>query len=106
MTQLDFAQITKNEARVLTGHLRGVAWRKEIGLDSMEAVGERIVVVAPKRLEAISPSFVQGFFADSVSKLGADVFERLYDFTLLPVILRDDLLLGIERLKLHPPRNH
>lgn len=101
MTKVDLSILTKHKVRMLTGHIRGVESRHMYKLDILEAEGEPIVVTAPDNLEAITPSFVQGFLGDAVTKLGSGAVESLYDFSQLPSFLRDDFRVGIERLKLH-----
>lgn len=101
MIKIDLSILTKNKVRMLTGHVRGVESRNMYKLDLLEAEGEPIVLTAPDNLEAITPSFVQGFLGDAVTRLGSSAVEALYDLSQLPLFLRDDFQVGIERLKLH-----
>ena len=98
MTQIDLGKLTSEKSKVLAGHLRGVAARELYELDQLEAAGERIAVLAPKYLETISPSFVQGFLGDTVAHAKPDEVERMFDFSSLPPFLRDDFRIGLERL--------
>lgn len=101
MPKVDLAELTKKKARMLTGHMRGLESRLHFRLDDLENSDERIVITAPDDLEAITPSFVQGFLAATVTKFGAPAISLYYDFSALPELLRQDFELGIERLKLH-----
>jgi len=86
---------------MLTGHVRGVESRGYFHLDDLEGKEDVIFITAPDDLEAITPSFVQGFFAATIRKFGAAGLARHYDFSKLPTVLQQDFQMGIERLKLH-----
>lgn len=101
MPRVDLNELTQNRVKMLTGHHRGLSGREHFHLDQLDTAPEAIVIVAPESLDAITPSFVQGFLAASLVKLGSDQFEKHYDFSRLPRLLQEDMRTGIERLKLH-----
>jgi hypothetical protein len=101
MPNVDLTELTKKKVRMLTGHVRGVESRNHFKLDELEQNDKVIVITAPDDLEAITPSFVQGFFAATITKLGEGAITKHYDFTALPLVLQQDFQMGIERLKLH-----
>jgi hypothetical protein len=104
MVTVDLARLTKDEVSMLTGHERGVQARALFSLDSLEAQDDVVRIVAPTSLDTITPSFVQGFLARSISELGRDQLLSKYDFSTLPAALREDFVTGIERLTMHARR--
>lgn len=104
MATVDLAQLTKNEVSMLTGHERGVQARQLYSLDRLEAEDGVVHIVAPASLDTITPSFVQGLLAQSISRLGRERLLSKYDFSTLPVALREDFVTGIERLAMHARR--
>ncbi len=105
MATVDLARLTKNEVSMLTGHERGVQARELFSLDRLEALNDVVRIVAPASLDTITPSFVQGFLARSISELGRDQLLSKYDFSNLPAVLREDFVTGIERLAIHARRS-
>ena len=105
MATVDLARLTKNEVSMLTGHERGVQARLLFSLDSLEADDDVVQIVAPTNLDTITPSFVQGFLARSISRLGRERLLTKYDFSTLPAVLREDFVTGIERLTMHARRS-
>ena len=105
MATVDLERLTKNQVSMLTGHERGVQARELFALDSLEAGDDVVRIVAPKNLDTITPSFVQGLLAGSISKLGKDRVMSKYDFSTLPAALREDFVTGIERLAMHARRS-
>jgi len=97
MSNIDLLTLTKGEVRSLSGHDRGLAARNLFQLDKLDEEGGDIVVRAPADLDALTPSFVQGLFASSINRLGAEEFFKHYKFDLSPH-LRTDIELGINRL--------
>ncbi|WP_224815178.1 hypothetical protein [Hasllibacter sp. MH4015] len=95
--QIDLSEIVGKGGVVLAGMERGTAARDLFTLDAHDASGEEIVVTAPESLEAISPSFVQGFLAGSLSKLGEGRLREKYRFE-LNELLQEDISEGIRRL--------
>ncbi|AUR03878.1 hypothetical protein PhaeoP72_01905 [Phaeobacter inhibens] len=84
----------------MAGHRRGLAARDHYELEVLESAGGRIVVRAPDGLEAISPSFVQGFLGSTAQKRSKNEVEKLFDFNSLPIVLREDFEIGLDRLYL------
>ncbi len=105
MATVDLARLTKNEVSMLTGHERGVQARALFSLDSLDVQDDVVRIVAPTNLDTITPSFVQGFLARSISQLGRDRLFTKYDFSTLPAALREDFVTGIERLAMHARRS-
>ncbi|MHA3977429.1 hypothetical protein ACW9UR_07090 [Halovulum sp. GXIMD14794] len=98
MTQLNLESLTRGEVRMLTGHQRGVSARDHFDLVTLEKSGDVIELVAPRNLDTVTPSFVQGFLAGSIARLGADGFSRVFSFEGLPNLIREDFEIGVERL--------
>lgn len=101
MTQIDLSRLTQNEVTMLTGHPRGLSARKLFDLDNLDDSENVVTIVAPRNLDTVTPSFVQGFFAASISRLGVEGLKARYSLSMLPGILREDFETGIERLRLH-----
>jgi hypothetical protein len=97
MTTIDLAALTDNgRVRNLTGHERGIAAREQFDLNSLDAAQEAIEVRVPDDLDAITISFFQGMFADSVRKVGSGFLEH-YRFHASPEIM-EQVLRGIDRV--------
>lgn len=83
---------------MLSGHDRGSAARTYFDLPTLERNFDHIVLVVPKDLDAITPSFIQGMFALSATLDGGkDAFLQRYDLRATEWI-REDILAGIDRL--------
>lgn len=95
--QIDLTKLVGQDGVVLAGMERGVAARQMFTLDELDQTIEGIVVTAPPSLEAISPSFVQGFLAGSLRALGEKRLREKYKFE-LDELLQDDIAEGIKRL--------
>ena len=100
MQTLDLALLTQNRVAMLTGHERGVQARDFFHLDDLEQQDEELIIVAPADHDTITPSFVQGFLARSVHRLGSDCIYRKYNLGQLPQTLRDDIEIGVKRILL------
>lgn len=87
----------EGRVRNLTGHERGLAARKHYNLAEFDKSGETVEVHIPDTLDAMTVSFFQGMFADSVRNTGAQFLDR-YHFHASPVIM-EQVLRGIERVK-------
>ncbi|MBM2322034.1 MULTISPECIES: hypothetical protein [Marivita] len=101
MTQIDLSRLTRNEVTMLTGHPRGLSARELFDLDSLDSFDEPVDIVAPTNLDTITPSFVQGFLAGSLSHMGVEKLRLKYRLSKLPDVLREDFETGIQRLLLH-----
>ena len=101
MSEIDLSRLTKQKVTMLTGQQRGVSARELYRLDELDQKPDKVVVVAPDDLDTITPSFVQGFLAASLSRLGANELRKKYDMSNLPKMLQTDFQTGIERLLLH-----
>ena len=98
MVEIRLETLTRNEVNVLSGHERGVSARAAFDLDKLDQGSEEIDIVIPDTLEAVTPSFVQGFFARSFATLGGkDGVARRYHFRGRPLVI-DDFKVGLDRL--------
>lgn len=97
--KIDLQSLVGKNILVLAGMERGVAARKDFGLDDLDVGDDDVVITAPESLDAIAPSFVQGFLAQSYSKLGEEGLKAKYRFQLSEDLL-DDILEGIKRLRM------
>ena len=95
--QIDLTKLVGRDGAVLAGMERGVAARDLFVLDSLDCGPEDVVISAPDHLEAISPSFVQGFLAGSLKHLGEEGLKNKYKFD-LDEHLRKDIDSGVKRL--------
>jgi len=95
--QIDLRKLVGNDGVILAGMERGVAARELFTLDSLDSGSDEVVITAPDNLEAISPSFVQGFLAGSLKHLGEDGLKTKYKFD-LDKHLCEDFSGGIKRL--------
>lgn len=95
--QIDLSELVGKGGVVLAGMERGAAARNLFTLDELDGSAEEVVITAPKSLEAISPSFVQGFLAGSLKHLGQDGLSTKYRFEVNELLL-EDIRDGIKRL--------
>lgn len=96
MPMIDLVRLTEGRVRNLTGHERGLAARETFGLDAYDAAAEPVDVRVPDNLEAITGSFFQGMFAQSVRQADGDFLGR-YRFHASPAIM-EQVLRGIEKV--------
>ncbi len=67
--------------RNLSGKERGIAARQALGIDALDVAPGTVEVVVPDYLDAISPSYFQGLFSQSIARLqGRDGFLGKYHF--------------------------
>lgn len=97
--RIDLTSLVGDNVHVLAGMERGIAARKAFEMDLLDAGDEGVVIVAPDNLEAIAPSFVQGFFSKTLSVLGEKGLLEKYRFE-LDSFLTEDMTNGIKRLKM------
>jgi hypothetical protein len=72
----------------LTGKERGIAARKLLSLDDLDAEDASITVRVPDFIGAISSSFFLGLFADSLRKFDSEEkFLAKYNFDATPVLM-------------------
>ena len=95
--RIDLTELVGGNGVVLAGMLRGEAAREHYIMDALDSGDEEVVVTAPESLEAISPSFVQGFLAGSLRRLGENGLRKKYRFDLNDFLL-EDITDGINRL--------
>ena len=70
MQEIALEELTLGEVRNLAGHERGSSARDHFNIEALDKSEERIVVRVPANFRAISPSFFQGMFAESVLQFG------------------------------------
>lgn len=97
MATVDLSILTREGARVLIGHEKGLAARARLELDALDGVADEVTVVIPDHLRTLTPSFVQGLFAKSIHNLGEKGFFRHYKFRAAPSIL-NDIRAGVDRV--------
>jgi hypothetical protein len=100
MAKIDLIELTRGEVQVLTGQPRGVEASLMYKLTELEALNETIQILAPSDLDAITPSFVQGFLNSAFERLGGAGIHATYDFSQLSEHLQEDFEIGLKRLKL------
>lgn len=90
--------LTQGKVSMLSGHDRGLKAREHFNIEKLEQECEKITIISGENLDAITPSFVQGFWATSnnLSK-GREEFLAKYQFD-APDFIRDDFLAGLDRL--------
>lgn len=82
--------------RNLTGHERGLAAREAYGLAALDVADTPVVVEVPEHVDAITVSFFQGMFADSVKVAGPKFLDH-YRFKASPVVM-EQVLRGLQRI--------
>jgi hypothetical protein len=98
MVEIRLEQLTRGEVNVLSGHERGLTARSHFDMDRLDASGEHVDIVIPDTLEAVTPSFVQGFLGRSFNSLGGkSAVMRRYHLIGRALVI-DDFLAGIDRL--------
>jgi hypothetical protein len=97
MKRVDLSKFVSANVRVLIGHDRGVAIREDTDLDALDQSDEEVVIAIPSTLATLTPSFVQGFLAGSIRRLGEDRFHARYRFE-APPHLSTDIQAGIDRV--------
>jgi hypothetical protein len=80
--QIDLGTLTGGgKVRNLSGHDKGVAARQKFQLTELDLTDDPIEILVPDYMYAVSSSFVQGMFAESLSALGSrDAFFNHYRF--------------------------
>jgi len=97
MIQLNLELIAGDEIRVLIGHDRGVEARALLKVNELDQSAPPVLVVAPKHLRTLTPSFVQGLFSESVYRLGEADFYKHYKFD-VPDTMLNDIKAGVDRI--------
>jgi hypothetical protein len=95
---IDLTELTKGEVRSLIGYSRGERARKHFQLDLIDRQPGTVEVRAPENLRTVTPSFVQGFFGNSILDLGEAEFRRKYQFVGLGERARQSVEAGINRV--------
>ncbi|MCY4261328.1 MAG: hypothetical protein OXC91_13830 [Rhodobacteraceae bacterium] len=82
MNKIDLDSVAgSGRTRNLSGKERGIAARKQLKLDAIDAQPGEVLVVVPDYVDTISPSFFQGLFSQSIRTLkGKDRFLIKYRF--------------------------
>ena len=86
---IDFAEITDGgRVRNISGHGKGVAARKKFGVDEIDASDNSAIITVPDSIYAVSVSFTQGFFGETLKRLGSKKqFFDHYSFECTPLVL-------------------
>lgn len=90
VSAIDFGTLTEGKVHNLSGHDRGLAARRSFRLDELDTDGVKHLVRIPDDIYGISPSFIQGLFADTLRSLNNSLeeFERCYEFEATDLIQR------------------
>ena len=81
MPTIELEELTQGEVRNLAGHDRGLRARDHFHVDDLDVGDETVDVKLPADFRAVSPSFFQGMFAESVHHFGtAQAFFEHYHF--------------------------
>lgn len=97
--RIDLGELTHGRSILLSGHERGVSARALYNLDSLESDDAVVSIVAPENLDAITTSFVQGMFGDTMQRYGSiDAILSKYDISELGLALQRDIRIGLSRL--------
>ncbi|MDR7221679.1 hypothetical protein [Aminobacter aminovorans] len=90
LEKVDLGILTKGgRIRNLSGKERGVAARAELGLDNLDKGGGPVEVIVPEYVDAISPSYFQGLFSQSLVTLhGKREFLAKYHFKASPQVMQ------------------
>lgn len=92
MSKIDLTRCLNAKSDVLVGYEYGQRVRNEFDLDNLDRGDGQVEVVLPARLDVVAPSFVQGFFGESVLRLGKEGFYERYSFSGWP----RDMLVQVE----------
>jgi len=80
MTRIDLSNYRKSGIKVFSGAGLGSDLRDTLKLDVKDNEAEKITIVIPKDTWDLTPSFFQGLFTKSITKLGKDKFYEKYEF--------------------------
>jgi hypothetical protein len=89
VAEIRFHTLTRGEVRNLNGQERGSEARRLFKLEELDRAARPVEIVFPDDLDAISTSFFQGMFADSIRSLGSsERFLHHYRFNASPNLMR------------------
>ena len=89
MAEIDIGVLTGGQVRNLSGHERGLHAREHFSLDASDLAPQPVRVLVPHDVYAITTSFFQGMFAESVNRFGSrDAFLEHYRFDANAPVLR------------------
>lgn len=77
---IELAKYRAQGAHVFTGRDRGAQVRKLSGLDDEELKYEKVVVVIPREIYSINPSFFEELFVNVVKRYGREGFLKRFEF--------------------------
>lgn len=78
--KIDLRKHLFQNALIFTGRDRGKQVRTVSKINELEAINDSIIVVIPNNIITISPSFLEEFFYNVVTKLGKDAFKSKFTF--------------------------
>lgn len=97
MNNIDLNELAHNgRVRNLTGHERGLKARDKFNLSKLDEGDEVVDVLVPEYIDAVTISFFQGLFADSIRVAGRNFFDK-YHFKASPVVMKQ-IVRGFERV--------
>ena len=82
---IDLNSFRDDGRRLFSGYTRGANVRQELGLDQLDGEPDVVVVMVPDDVLAVTSSFFQGLFEDSIKALGATEFRNHYQFVGAPI---------------------
>ncbi|PHQ63059.1 MAG: hypothetical protein COC10_08145 [Sphingobium sp.] len=91
MTAIDLEQLTgAGKVHNLSGRERGLAARELFDLDKLDADAQPVDVIVPEYVYSLTPSFVQGFFGQSVRTFEYDTerFKAHFRFRAPSIVLQ------------------
>ncbi len=103
MTSIDLEELTgAGKVHNLSGRERGLAARELFQLDKLDAEPSPVDVIVPEYVYSLTPSFVQGFFGESVKAFNYDTnrFKSHFRFR-APSIVMQQLERGLAAITTH-----
>lgn len=86
-------------SRVFTGRDRGIEVRKATKIEKLETENDKVIIIVPRDIGSINPSFLEEFLYSVVRKLGSDLFFEKFAFVNLGRYKIDkDLFEAVERI--------
>ncbi len=80
MATIDLETFRTPGAKVFTGRDRGIEVRDASNIDSIEASNDSVVIIIPKDIRSINPSFLEEFLFNVVTKLKKEGFLNKFKF--------------------------
>jgi hypothetical protein len=99
MTTINLEDHRTEGAKVFTGRDRGKKVREDSKIESSEENYDKVVIIVPKDIYSINPSFLEEFLRPVVKKLGKHKFYRKIEFQCQgPYDIKTDLDEAVDRI--------